>query len=205
MIPAVVWYALSQSSSRSTGPTGDTRFERQPTAEATDYEPIRVVLSLPARQVRHEATEPRRVTLHEGTRYESSSDFDNRTFLAQLDRTLRAGRVQDTVLLLESMSGDQRGVAYRHIGELLRSAFIAEQILDHLGPSEQLAVCGEWAREPRLRPVAFTRLRRLSGEPSLSDALQLLTSKLAQEPDLRIWLRSYQLVHRAAEHAAAPS
>ncbi|MGD2109298.1 MAG: hypothetical protein PVI86_07885 [Phycisphaerae bacterium] len=202
VIPAVVWYAVSQSSSRRTRLAACTPHEPLPAPAALDYEPIRVVLSLP---VPRSATDPRGATPRSGGVSLASSRIDNRTLIARVDQTLRAGRLQETLRLLEASTEDQRVAAYRYMGELLRSASAAEQILDLLAPSEQLAVCGEWAREPRLRPVAFTRLRLLSGDPEVVDALRRLTTALANEPDLRLWLRSYRLVAPSAAWRSAPS
>jgi hypothetical protein len=106
---------------------------------------------------------------------------------------------------LDGASKDERGLAYRYIGELLRSAQLAEELLDRLTPREQVTVCGEWAREPGLRPVVFTRLRRLSQDPGLSEDVQVLVTRLAREPTLRSWLFGYQLVGRDSAGDLTPS
>jgi hypothetical protein len=77
----------------------------------------------------------------------------------------------------------------------LRSASLAEQILNRLSPEEQIQVCGHWAREPAVQSVAFSRLRRFSTEPSLSKDVRVVLDRLAQNPALQSWVRGYRLLH----------
>lgn len=184
------WFASSQRSSRET-----LLVERPGDSNVTvksEYQSIRVVFSLPV-----ERTPMQPVVGHgtEPTSAVATGTSENlRGFLARLDYALSAGRIEDTLDLLNGASEGQRTVAYRRLGELLRSAHVVEQILDRLSPHEQLAVCGLWAREPIAQPTVFERLRRFSTEPELADDVRLIVATLAEDPRLRPWLQGYQLV-----------
>lgn len=202
---AVAWYAVWQPPSHNGDVAESAQSEQPQVVEAFEYHPIRVVFSLPVRTMQQDRSDRQTITANAGQRLAIPGEQDAGDFLAQLDRTLRGGRVQDTLRLLDTTSEEERSLAYRHIGQLLRSAQVAEEILDLLSPREQLAVCSEWARKPALRPVVFTRLRHLLDEPGLSDAVQVILTRLAKEPALRIWLRGYQLVQQNPTGEHLPS
>jgi hypothetical protein len=160
-----------------------------------EYYPIRVVFSCPVRTVSRQTGDDQdaRSTLEAGRKVVTVAMREDTDFLLQLGRALGAGRIEETLDLLSEASDDQRAAGYRYMGELVRSASVAEQILDRLSPQEQVAVCGQWARKPMVRPVAFDRLRLLSTQAELSEEVRVVVSKLAEDPTLRSWLRSYRL------------
>ena len=161
-----------------------------------EYQGIRVLFSLPVQTpLRATPVETARQVDEKAPTHERiATTFDASGFLSRVDRLLDSGQVEGTLDLLAGASEGQRAVAYRHMGELLRSAYVAEQILDRLSPREQVAVCSEWAGEPGLRPIVFDRLRRFSKVPELSDHVQVVVARLAEDGTLRSWLRGYQLV-----------
>ncbi len=161
-----------------------------------EYRPIRVVFSLPIgtaspKPAGRPATTTRTKT---NSVVAVAAVRDDASFVARLDRMLKIGRIQEALELLEGASDNQRAVAYRRMGQLLRSAYVAEQILDRLSPREQLAVCRQWARQPLVRPTAFDRLRRFSRQPGLSGDVQVVVTELAKDPELGTWLYGYQLI-----------
>jgi hypothetical protein len=160
-----------------------------------EYHPIRVVFSCPVRTASRQAgdNEDARSPLESGRQVVTVGMREDADFLLQLDRALGAGRIEDTLGLLREASEDQRAAGFRYMGELVRSASVAERILDRLSPHEQVAVCGQWARKPVVRPLAFERLRRWSMQAELSEEVRVVVSKLAEDPALRSWLRSYRL------------
>ncbi len=171
------------------------------------YEPIRVVFTLPARTKQDEETVesvPPPEPLAEAND-PALVPPDNRPFLASLNRSLAGGNVSQTVRLLRDAPSEQRTAAYRFLGELLRSADVAEQILDQLPPLEQLAVCKVWAHEPGRRPVAFARLHRLSLDPELSGAVRTVIADLHQDPSLKKMLRSYRFAEPDKKHSQSSS
>lgn len=201
-VTAVAWYAVLRPSSHSRNLADGVGTEQHQVVEAVAYEPIRVVFSLPVHATRQDTPGPQTVTAE---RREQPDRSARSGFLARLKNALRTEQIQEALGLLDGASKDERGLAYRYIGELLRSAQLAEELLDRLAPREQVTVCGEWAREPGLRPVVFTRLRRLSQDPGLSEDVQVLVTRLAREPTLRSWLLGYQLVGRNSTGELTPS
>lgn len=171
------------------------------------YEPIRVVFTLPARTKQDEETVESVPPPEPPIEADDPTLLppDNRPFLARLNRSLADGNVSQTVRLLRDAPSEQRTVAYRFLGELLRSAEVAEQILDRLPPREQLAVCKVWAYEPGRRPVAFDRLHRLSSDPELSGAVRTVIADLHQDPSLRKLLRSYRFAEPDKKHSQTSS
>lgn len=165
--------------------------ESKSTAE-NDYRSIRVVLSLPIKKTL-EDPDP---DLEDRTKSapETAAADDVEGFLARFDRSLGLGRIEGTLLLLDEAENGERIEAYRRLGDVLRSADVAEKILDRLSPREQLAVCRLWARETAVQPTVFGRLRRLSEDPGLYDEMRLTLAALAEDPRLRTWLRGYQIV-----------
>ncbi len=161
----------------------------------TTYRPIRVVFSLPVRKAPPDAAgevEP----LPEsdvGAEAVAAVVRENMIFLTRLDQAMGAERIEETLALLADASAGQHAVGYQYMGELLRSASVAEQILNRLSPEEQVQVCGHWAREPAVRSVAFSRLRRFLAEPSLSKDVRVVLERLARNPALHSWLRGYRL------------
>ncbi|MCH9002782.1 MAG: hypothetical protein IIC02_09440 [Planctomycetes bacterium] len=175
--------------------------------KASVYEPIRVVLTLPARTKQDEETVESVLSPEPPTEANEKilPQEDIRTFLASLNRSLAGGQVSQIVRLLREAPSEQRTVAYRFLGELLRSAEVAEQILDRLPPREQLAVCKVWAYEPGRRPVAFDRLHRLSSDPELSGEVRTVIADLHQDPSLKKLLRSYRFAEPDKKHSQTSS
>ena len=175
--------------------------------KASVYEPIRVVFTLPARTKQDEETvesvrppEPP-IEANDPTLLPPH----NRLFLARLNRSLAGGHTSQTVRLLRDAPREQRTEAYRLLGELLRSANVAERILDLLPPREQLAVCKVWAHEPGRRPVAFDRLHRLSSDPELSGEVRTVIADLHQDRSLQKLLRSYRFTEPDKKYSQTPS
>ncbi|MGB2987170.1 MAG: hypothetical protein WBE26_14970 [Phycisphaerae bacterium] len=206
-VTTALWFAFGHGSAPAIR-VAQEEGEIQPGQPAElEYKPIRVVFSLPIRRKTREASNQPALApdTEERTQLASAAMYGNRDFLVRLHHVLGAGQIDETLGLLNGASDDQRAVAYRHMGEMLRSALVAEQILDRLSSGEQLAVCRQWAREPGLRAVVFTRLRRFSKEPELSDKVQVLVARFARDPVLLPWLRGYQLVSSGAAVEVAPS
>jgi len=90
-------------------------------------------------------------------------------------------------------SGDRaaRDAELRRLGELIRSAARAEELLDSLSAREQLAACRVWAEDPRLRPAAFARLDRLRSRTEIADQYRAVMTGLSSRPELGAWVRSY--------------
>ena len=194
-VTAVWWFASVHK------PVGDVSVvdlhvpdEPESPAEG-EYRAVRVVFSLPLRTDSRSLDGEREVgsDAERGHRVVAVAMREDTDFLLRLNRAIGAGRIEETLDLLERSSDEQRAAAYRYIGDLLRSASVAEQILDRLSPPEQVAACGQWAREPVVRSVAFNRLRSLSKREELAGEVKLVLDKLAQDPTLSSWLRSYRL------------
>ena len=205
---SLLWYVTGDGSPTATRvvvQSDITPVETSKTASA--YEPIHVVFTLPARLKRDE--ESADAAIDPAARSEPNkktrTDEDILTFLANLNRSLAGGNVSQTARLLRDAPSDQRTVAYRFLGELLRSADVAERILDQLPPREQLAVCKVWAHEPGRRPVAFDRLHRLLLDPELSGAVRTVIADLHQDPSLKKLLRSYRFAEPDKKHSQSSS
>lgn len=127
----------------------------------------------------------------------STSAQDERALLSQIRRLLAAGQAVEAVELLTGTAPDGRRLDHRFLSEFLQSAQVAELLLDGLNLNEQVTVCGEWASEPAIRPTVFARLRRLSEEPSVSSEVGSVLADLAANPELRAWIRGYQLFERS--------
>lgn len=132
---------------------------------------VRVVLSLPATAARGRASDA--------------------VPPADLTSALAVGDVDRAAAVIAAADGEARDAQYRALGEMIRSAAAAEQVLDRLSPAEQLEACRRWAEQPRLRPAAFARLDRLSRSPELAREFALVISTLAERPELQAWVRSY--------------
>lgn len=160
------------------------------------YRPIRIVFSLPVRKAAPDSTGELDPLPESDADAEAvaAEMRENTMFLTRLDRAIAAQHVEETLDLLADASAGQRAVGYQYMGELLRSASVAEQILDRLSPQEQVQVCAHWAGEPVMQSLAFSRLRRFSTEPSLSKNVRVVLDKLARDPALHSWLRGYSLV-----------
>ncbi len=205
-VTAIWWFAVHRRAAsrievvQEVGPT-----QLDQAAEA-GYRPIRIVLSLPIRRAPVENVDKPVYTIDAevGAHAMTAALRADRSFLARMDRAFSAGDIQNTLDLLDGASDDQRTAAYQHMGELLRSAYVAEQILDRLSPREQLAVCNHWAKEPSLRPVVFSRVERFSKQPELSDSVQALIAGFAENPTLLTWLRGYQLIGRTLPGEGTP-
>ncbi|MFQ5494485.1 MAG: hypothetical protein ACE5EX_03810 [Phycisphaerae bacterium] len=203
MLSGTWWYLFLRPVAIQGGAADAMPAADRPLAGVTDYEAIRVVFSFPVPATTRDGSA--RPAARAGRSADAArTAAGTRRFLSRLDRALREGRLQDSLLMLKDSSQEDSRTAYRHIGELIRSAASAEQILNRLSPREQLAVCSEWAVEPRLRPVVFSRLRRLADESGLSDEVQRVVFRFAEQPALRSWLRGYQLVERNAAAALTP-
>ena len=94
----------------------------------TEYHSIRVVFSLPVERTPIQPVVGHGIEPTSAVATVTSEDL--RGFLTRLDYALSAGRIEDTLDLLNGASEGQRTVAYRRLGELLRSAHVVEQILD---------------------------------------------------------------------------
>jgi hypothetical protein len=166
----------------------------EPTESA--YRAVRVVFSLPVRKAQREpagaAEPPPESDVSADAAEAGQREAPN--FLARLDAAITGQRIEETLELLADASDGQRAAGYQYLGELLRSASVAEQILDRLSPAEQVQVCAHWAGEPAVQSVAFSRLHRLSTEPTLSKDVRIVVDKLARNPALHSWLRGYRLV-----------
>ncbi len=106
---------------------------------------------------------------------------------------LDRGDLESALVQFRSLAGADRLAQARRLGDTIRSAMSAEDLLNALTPEEQLAVCEAWSAEPRLRPVTFARLRRLADDPVLGPDVSALAGRLAQAPGMIAWLRSYGL------------
>lgn len=163
---------------RSAGPTDTARHSESPTtlARADGDDMIRVVLSIPVRA--RSAPAAHAPPLEPAPVVSDPADLP--------------------MNLLASADPAERAVAYRRLGEVLRSAAAAEAALNALSPAEQLEACRLWADDPRLRPVVFPRLRVLADHPDLTDDLAIVLADLRNRPDLRGWLASHDLLATAA-------
>lgn len=190
------WFPRGGHSSAELQAVDSSDADQAAEPEGTVYRPIRIVFSLPVRKAGPDATgevEP----LPEsdiGAEAVAAEVRENTSFLTSLHQALTAERIEETLELLADASAGQRAVGYQYMGELLRSASVAEQILNRLSPEEQVQVCGHWAREPVVQSVAFSRLRRFLTEPSLSKDVRVVLDRLARNPALHSWLRGYRLV-----------
>jgi hypothetical protein len=174
---AIGWSWLSR-------PRGD--FHAIPEIAQATPRSVRVVLSLPL------PGEPE-PNLQQASAIGSAQE--EKLFLTRLGGALSSGRIEEALGLLGGAAPAQRRLGYRYLGEVLQSAQVAEEVLDSLNTEEQIAVCGDWAFEPAIRPAVFERLRRLSRDPALAEKLRGLVAELSSQPALRSWLQSYQLLH----------
>jgi|GEM_PF-2763516 len=160
------------------------------------YEAVRVVFSLPSRPLdekdKHPVDKP-------GERQqkiandEPAAPDEDRLFRQRLKEYLASGGVENTTELLSTATDEQRNVAFAAIGDLLRSAEVAERVLDRLSPREQLAACRVWAESKAFLPLVFERLRQLAAQPEYAKEVQTVLTSFEAEPTLRTWLRSEQL------------
>lgn len=105
----------------------------------------------------------------------------------------RSGRddVASAAAALAVADRASRDAELRRLGEIIRSAARAEELLDSLPAAEQLEACRVWADDPRLRPAAFARLDRLRLRDDLADAYRAVVTGLSARPGLSAWVRSY--------------
>ena len=206
-VTAAGWFTVKHWPPGETRVAEDAPQRSSDAAAQVEYRAIRVVFSLPVRKTSPET--PSQVPTNASPDTKSVAAVaavrDDAPFLARLDWMLKTGRMQEALDLLNGASENQRAVAYRHMGNLFRSAYVAEQILDGLSPREQLAVCRQWARQPLVRPTAFDRLRRFSRQPGLSGEVDVVVAELAKEPELETWLHGYQLAGTDSSAEDAPS
>lgn len=132
-----------------------------------------------------------RLTVREAPAAEPAQPVPDPTreaMLAMLDR----GDFDGALLAMRADATPDRAL-WQAVGERIRSGLAAEEILAALAPEEQIAVCRAWVERPSLRPVTFAWLARLgaSTDPAVRAAVTDLRNDLAQQPDLRPWLRSY--------------
>jgi hypothetical protein len=184
---AVVWYQQPAA-------PGPLVVENEQSSEP-EYRPIRIVFSL-AVPGDNAVSPPRSQPRMSATRLTATTPDDGVTYLRRLDRALASQDIQAALDLIVSAPAEQQRMAYARLGQMLRSAHVAELILDSLGPPEQLAVCDAWAREPHLRPIVFSRLQHLAVDDSMAEKLQVLVSDFSHDPELRAWLRAYQFDNR---------
>ncbi|MBL0927411.1 MAG: hypothetical protein IBJ11_07145, partial [Phycisphaerales bacterium] len=98
---------------------------------------------------------------------------------------------------LDALGAEERSRALGELGEMLRSTLTAEAVLDGLPAGEQVRTAAAWAREPRLRPVAFARLAVLSGSPSVEGEVRAALADLSSSDELRGWVRSAERMARS--------
>jgi hypothetical protein len=198
LIAVSSYWLFPRGGTSSTMQQSADRLEGDPVGEPARaaYRPIRVVFSLPGRKAQHEPAGAIEPPAESDVRADSvpAGQREAPNFLARLNAAIADQRIEETLDLLADASAGQRAAGYQYIGELLRSATVAEQILDRLSPQEQVQVCAHWAGEPAVQPVAFSRLHRFSTEPSLSKDVRIVVGKLARNPALHSWLRGYRLV-----------
>lgn len=125
------------------------------------------------------------------------------TVESQLAGALAAGDVPLAVVLIEGASATAQEGAYRQIGELMRSATLAERVLDSMAPEQQLAACRLWAEDPKLRTVVFPRLALLAEGGEVGPELAAVVGAMSRRDELRPWVRSYGLA-AAMERGGAP-
>ncbi|MFG0330757.1 MAG: hypothetical protein ACF8PN_12780 [Phycisphaerales bacterium] len=114
--------------------------------------------------------------------------------MERLDRALATGDVDAAIESLRAAPDDaSREDGFSRLATILRSAETSERVLDQLPPAEQVAVCRLWAEDPRMRPVSFERLQRLSTDPAVSSAVSETLERLYHNRTLRPWMRSYGL------------
>jgi hypothetical protein len=89
------------------------------------------------------------------------------------------------------MPEGDRARAEVFLSRTLRSARTAELLLDGLGPEAQVTLASRWAREPKLRPVAFDRLRRLAEDDATSALVEAELARLGRDRDLSPWVRGF--------------
>lgn len=105
--------------------------------------------------------------------------------------TLPADQPDSTTTGGDQVYSEQRLAQLRDMGERIRSAMEAEAALAAMSADEQLDACRVWAMEPRLRPVAFAQLRRLSEAEATREGAARAAADLAAQRELRPWLKSY--------------
>jgi len=194
------WFTLDQRSSQDRPTIHNSAGSRA--GIVSEYQPIRVVFAVPMGANR-DRPEAKQVAKQQPDETEVAEDHAG--FLDRFDDTLSTGSTERAMALLEKATGQQRVAAYRRLGAVLRSAESAEQILDRLGPQEQLAVCTVWAREPVAQPAVFERLRRLSKNPDLSEDVRRIVAGLSEDARLRPWLQGYQLLSPESAARNLPS
>ncbi len=173
-------------------PTSTTPGPRNDDTEASSYQAIRVVFSLPVRArpaVPTPKTTPAEPVVAERRLPGIAVSSDE----VRLTALLAAGRIRAMLDLLSQTPGDRRVAACARFGRRLRAASTAEQILDRLAPREQLAVCRQWVGQPNLRPVVFARLQRFSRRAKLHDEVRTMVAAYSADSSLRGWVRGYQL------------
>jgi len=104
---------------------------------------------------------------------------------------LERGDVTQAARVLAEADRSSRDAELRRLGELIRSASRADELLDSLSDTDQLAACRVWAEDPRLRPAAFARLERLRSRTDLVDQYRAVMTGFAERPELSAWVRSY--------------
>lgn len=199
---AIILLVLTGTWQLSTRPAGwHLTEQREDSPERTvpegrGYDAIRVVFSLPSPAKKNANANQRaddRADVGTDSTVVESADRGNRVFLERLNRMLAAGRYGDTTRLIGGATNKQRSVAYAYLGELLRSADLAERILDQLSPREQLAACEVWARTPGLTALVFKRLEKFSTQPEYADEMRAVLARFNEDPILRRWVRASQL------------
>lgn len=176
LLAAVIWVVLTEPGSAP-----------KPAPEpGITYDPVRLVLTVPARATDEEPPK--------GSEVEAASPPPPVMVAApppQFDEALARGDVGRALQLLAAAAPPQRESYYRRISELITSASAAEALLDRMTPRQQLEACGHMVGEGHLRRVAFERLGALWAEADLADDVRHLVDELAADPDYRSWLRSY--------------
>ncbi len=172
----------------------DGRGEADVEEEVYDPVPVVLVVKLPARG----AALGGAAAGGNGHGQSESGGESARGVEGRLAEALAAGDVAAAVALIDGAGARAQEGAYRQIGELMRSAAIAEKVLDSMAPAQQLAACRLWAEDPKLRTVVFPRLAALGRSGELGEELAAVVREMSEREELRPWLRSYGLAAGAA-------
>lgn len=108
-----------------------------------------------------------------------------------IDAALARGEISKAATALASTDRRTRDAHFRRVGEVIRSAANAQDLLDALSAADQLAACRVWADDPRLRPAAFARLERLRSYEDLAEQYKAVITEFSTRPELNSWVRSY--------------
>jgi hypothetical protein len=107
-----------------------------------------------------------------------------REFVGALDAALARGDFAAASALLVTDDAELRAAGNRRLAGVLRSVSTARRVLEDLPAAARLAACRELAAEPRWRTIACVQLTALRADDATRDAVDLLLTELARNPDL---------------------